>query len=240
MRVRFCLICVKTVTPLPFHWQPLFPLRAWAVTSLLRRGCAPEPWAKAKLKFWREEVLRRGVSSHPPPCPGSPDGDGQGEPLLRLRRARRTQGHPTNPLTLVLKDPCGPQMGGSVWIHHPATPETSGVHCSRRTLAEVLRSAVPCQAGQTAGVPRRLQELRSSPLKARTMKTLCWCCTCQHYKARQKWPRWRRRGEKKLHVCSCEQAEPNISCTQMNKQLFGNLCRAAVRETFFCHKIHVF
>lgn len=163
MRVRFCLICVKTVTPLPFHWQPLFPLRAWAVTSLLRRGCAPEPWAKAKLKFWREEVLRRGVSSHPPPCPGSPDGDGQGEPLLRLQRARRTQGRPTNPLILVLKDPCAPQTGGSVRIHHPATPETSGVHCSRRTLAKVLRSAVPCKAGQTAGVSPRLQELRSSP-----------------------------------------------------------------------------
>lgn len=46
------------------------------------------------------------------------------------------------------------------WVgtHRPtiATPETSGVHFSYRRPAKLLGSAVPCKAGQTAGIGERL------------------------------------------------------------------------------------
>lgn len=172
MGVIFCLICVKIVAPLPFLWhlflRHLFlPLRAWAVTSLLRRGCTPEPRAKLQWWFWCQGMLRRALGSHLPL--GSP---------IRLRK--------------------------------------------------LLVNAAPGEAGHTGQLwgdwhfPGAV-ELYSSPPGVHTMETLCCCCTCQPHKARWKWPQWRCHGEKKWRVCTSEQAEPHISCTQRNKQLFRNL-----------------
>lgn len=153
MGVRFCLISVLKQWHL-FHffdthfflsgpglWPPC--LEAVAHLSLEQ---------KLQWKFWCKEVLRRGLNSHPPPHPGSPEGDGRGVPLLGLWRAQCTEGRPTNPLILVH----GPQTGGSVLTYALTTPETSGVHRSHRTLAKLLGSVVPCKAGQTAGVGERL------------------------------------------------------------------------------------
>lgn len=173
-----------------------------------------------------------------PLCLGSPEGDGQGVPLLWPWQAQLAEGCPKTlwSLCMVHRQVGAALLSSNTW--------NSGAHCPHQT------NKTPCECSswwsrtnrQLWGdwhFPRAV-ELYSSPLKAHTMETLCCYCACQRHKARWKWPQWRCHGEKKLRVCTSEQAEPHISCTQRNKQLFGNLCSTIMKETFFCHKIRVF
>lgn len=164
MGVRFCLISVLKQWHL-FHfidthfflWGPgLWPPCLEGVVHLSLEQKLP--W-----KFWREEVLRAGLSSHPPPCLGR-----RGVLLWGLWRAQCAEGRPTNPLIPGCAD-LPPSNTWSRWCS-PLTSDTS------KTLW------VPCGSlqGRTnswrwgeAGISLRSQELRSSPLTARTMKTLC-------------------------------------------------------------------
>lgn len=170
MGVRFCLICVKTVTPLPFHWHPLFRLRPPCSEGVVHLSLEQ----KLQWMFWCEKVLRGGLKSHLPPYPGSPEGDGWRVLFLGLWWAQCTEGHPTNPLVLVH----GPQMGGNTPTYHS---NTWNLWCSllisetSKTLGECssLQSRTNSWHWREAGISPRLQELCSSPLKAHTMNTLC-------------------------------------------------------------------
>lgn len=234
MGVRFCLICVKTVVLLPFLWHPqpgLWPPR-------LEGGCTPEPCAKLQWWFWCQGVWRRGLSSHLPLFLGSPEEGGQGVPPLDPWQAQPAEGCPTTLRTLcvVHRQVGAVLLSSSTW--------NSGVHCphqTNKTPGECSSwwSRTNRQLWGDWHLPGAV-ELYSSPPKTHTMETLCSYCACQHHKARWKWPQWRCHGEKKLRVCTSEQAEPHISYTQRNKQLFRNLCSTITKETFFCHKIRVF
>lgn len=174
MGVRFCLICVFKQWH-PFHFiDTHFFLSGPGLWPHCLEGVAHLSLEqKLQWKFWCEEVLRRGLSSDLPPCPGSPEKDGQGMPLLGLWWARCTEGHhhPTKHLILVH----GPQ--------HAALPSSNtwNVWCSLLT-SDTSKTPWECGSLQSrtnsrrwgeAGISPRLQELCSSPLKARTMKTLC-------------------------------------------------------------------
>ena len=175
MRVRFCLICVKTVTPLPFHWQPLFPLRAWAVTSLLGRGCAPEPWAKASVKVLMWGSVEERVELSLASMPGQPRGGrtrGAAPGALASSVHWRSPNQPA--------DPCAWFTDGWERADLPSS-NTWNLWCSLLT-SDTNKTPWECGSLQSrtnsrrwgeAGISPRLQELCSSPLKARTMKTLC-------------------------------------------------------------------
>lgn len=233
MGVRFCLICVKIVTPLPFLGHPLLPLRAWAVTSSIGRGWTPEPSAKLQWCFWCQCWGEHWVLTYL--CAASRGMDkgchccGLGKPSL-LKVAQQPF------------KPCAWCTGR--WELCYSNTWKSGVHCPHQI------DKTPCECSSWGSRTNRqlwrdwhfpgAVELYSSPPRAHTMEALCCYCTCQHHKARWKWPQWRRHSEKKLRVCTSEQAEPHISCTQRNEQMFRNLCSTIMKETFFCHKIRVF
>lgn len=135
------------MTPLPFHWHPLFPLRPPCSEGVVHLSLEQ----KLQWMFWCEKVLRGGLKSHLPPYPGSPEGDGWRVLFLGLWRAQCTEGHPTSPLVLVH----GPQMGGNTPTYHS---NTWNLWCSLLIsgTSKLLGSAVPCKAGQTAGIGERL------------------------------------------------------------------------------------
>ena len=173
MGVRFCLISVLEQWPL-FHFTDthfflsgpgLWPPCLEGVVHLsLER--------KLQWMFWCEEGWRRGLSSHPSPCPAAPRerdkvGCSRGfSELSALKVAQLTFWS----LCVVHRAAgvCWPSNTWNLWCSL-LTSDTSKTpwECSS------LQSRRNSQCWGAAGIPPRLQELCSSPLKAPTMKTLC-------------------------------------------------------------------
>lgn len=134
MGVRFCLICVKIVTHLPFLWHPL-PLRAWAVISSIGRGWTPKPCAKLQWWFWCQCWGEHWALTCP--CAG-----GWTRCATAVALASPVYWKlPNNPSNLVH----GAQAGGSCAT---ATPE-SLVFTAHIRLTKLPVNAAPGEAGQT-------------------------------------------------------------------------------------------